>query len=63
MGFRLQVGVVGLGPAWESRHSPALKALSDRFEVRAFCDPIAHRAEIAAQKMERAGNGQLSVGR
>jgi predicted dehydrogenase len=48
MGVRLRVGIIGLGPAWESRHSPALHALADRFEVRAICDPVARRAEFAA---------------
>jgi predicted dehydrogenase len=48
--MKLRVGVVGLGKAWESRHAPALKALADRFEVRAFCDPVAHRAAEVAQR-------------
>lgn len=30
------------------RHRPALRALSDRFEVRAICEPVSHRAQIAA---------------
>jgi len=47
--MRLRVGLVGLGNAWEVRHRPALRALSDRFEVRAVCEPVAHRAEIAAR--------------
>jgi len=48
--MKLRVGVVGVGPAWESRHLPALRALSDRFEVRAVCDPVQHRAEQVAQQ-------------
>jgi predicted dehydrogenase len=47
--MKLRVGLVGLGNAWEVRHRPALRALSDRFEVRAVCEPVAHRAEIAAR--------------
>ena len=47
--MKLRVGVIGLGKAWESRHAPALRALADRFEVRAFCDPVAHRAQEVAQ--------------
>lgn len=47
--MRLRVGLVGLGGAWESRYRPALRALSDRFEVKAVCEPVAHRAEIAAR--------------
>jgi predicted dehydrogenase len=58
MGVRLRVGVVGLGPAWESRHASALRALSDRFEVRAICDPLAHRAAVAAaQWSARSSDG------
>jgi predicted dehydrogenase len=48
--MKLRVGVVGLGQAWETRHAPALRALADRFEVRAVCDPIAHRAAEIAQR-------------
>jgi len=48
--MKLRIGVVGVGPAWESRHLPALRALSDRFEVCAVCDPVQHRAEYAARQ-------------
>jgi predicted dehydrogenase len=48
--MKLRVGLVGLGNAWESRHAPALRALSDRFEVRAVCEQVAHRAERAARE-------------
>jgi predicted dehydrogenase len=48
--MKLRVGLVGLGGAWEARHRPALRALSDRFEVRAVCDQIALRAEHAAKE-------------
>jgi predicted dehydrogenase len=48
--MKLRVGVVGLGQNWETRHAPALRALADRFEVRAFCDPVAHRAAEIAQR-------------
>jgi len=48
--MKLRVGIVGLGPHWESRHLPALRALADRFEIRAVCDQVAHRAQrVAAQ--------------
>jgi len=46
--MRLRVGLVGLGDAWEPRHRPALRALADRFEVRAVCEQVHHRAELAA---------------
>jgi predicted dehydrogenase len=45
---KLRVGLVGLGDAWEQRHRPALRALADRFEVRAVCDQVGHRAHLAA---------------
>jgi predicted dehydrogenase len=48
--MKLRVGLVGLGTAWELRHRPALRALSDRYEVRAICEPVAHRAESAARE-------------
>ncbi|MBU4399654.1 MAG: Gfo/Idh/MocA family oxidoreductase [Planctomycetes bacterium] len=46
--MRLRVGLIGLGDFWQTRHAPALRALSDRFEVRAICDQVRHRAEQAA---------------
>ena len=46
--MRLRVGLIGLGDAWERRHRPALRALSDRFEVRAVCEEVAQRAELVA---------------
>ena len=47
--MKLRVGIVGLGEAWETRHRPALRALSDRFEVRAVCCEVAHLAHQAAR--------------
>ena len=49
--MKLRVGVVGLGNAWKTRHGPALRTLSDRFEVRVICEPVAHRAEQAAREL------------
>ncbi len=48
--MKLRVGLVGLGEAWKTRHGPALRALGDRFEVRAICDQIWHRANLVAQE-------------
>lgn len=60
--MKLRVGVVGLGQSWESRHAPALRALADRFEVRAFCDPVAHRAsEIARRWPARTCDGFRAI--
>lgn len=50
--MKLRVGLVGLGNAWELRHRPALRALSDRFEVRAVCEQIALRADQAASEFD-----------
>ncbi len=50
--MKLRLGVIGVSPVWESRHLPALRALSDRFEVIAFCDPVRHRAELAARQFD-----------
>lgn len=47
--MKFRVGVIGIGTAWESCHLPALRALPDRFEVVAICDPVRHRAEQAAR--------------
>jgi len=52
--MKLRVGLVGLGNAWETRHAPALRAMSDRFEVRAVCEQVAHRAERAAREFRAA---------
>jgi predicted dehydrogenase len=48
--MRLRVGLIGLGRNWETRHRLALRALSDRFEVKAVCEQVAHRAETAARE-------------
>lgn len=48
--MRLRVGLIGLGDVWQVRHAAALRALTDRFEVRAICDQVRHRAEQAAEE-------------
>ncbi|MBX7168780.1 MAG: Gfo/Idh/MocA family oxidoreductase [Pirellulales bacterium] len=48
--MKLRVGLIGLGANWEKHHRPALRTLSDRFEVRAVYDQVAHRAETAARE-------------
>ena len=50
--MKLRVGLVGLGDAWETRHRPALRALSDRFEVRAVCAEVALLAERTAVEFQ-----------
>ena len=50
--MKLRVGLVGLGDQWQSRHRPALRALSDRFEVKAICCEVAERSTQAAKEFE-----------
>jgi len=49
--MKLRVGIVGLGPQWESRYLPALRSLADRFEVRGICEQVAHLAQRAAKEL------------
>ena len=48
--MKLRVGLIGLGDQWQNRHRPALKALSDRFEVCAICCEVAQKAEQVAHE-------------
>lgn len=52
--MKIRVGVVGLGDAWEHRHRAALRALGDRFEVRAVCEQVGHLAAVAASEFGAA---------
>lgn len=47
----LRVGVIGLGGRWRTRYQPALRSLRNRFEVRAVCDQVQHRAEREAHQL------------
>jgi predicted dehydrogenase len=49
--MRLGVGIVGLGNRWEGRYLPAIRSLADRFEVRAVCEQVSHRAHRAAAEL------------
>ncbi len=48
---KIRVGLIGLGSGWEQRYRPALRALADRFEVRAVCEQVRCRAEQAAAQL------------
>jgi predicted dehydrogenase len=48
--MKLHIGIIGLGPWWETRYRPALTALADRFEVRAVYSQVALLAEKAAKR-------------
>jgi len=52
--MKLRLGVAGLGEAWERRHRTALRALADRFEVKAIYDQVRQRAELAAAEFNAA---------
>ena len=47
----LKVGIIGLGPAWETRYSPALRKLSDRIQPCAIYDAVQTRAESVATEL------------
>ena len=49
--MRLGVAIVGLGDRWEAQHLPAIRSLADRFEVRAICEQVSHRASRAASEL------------
>ncbi len=46
----INLGIVGLGPVWESRYRPVLDKLRHRVRVRAVYDPIASRGEQVASE-------------
>ncbi|MCH2181318.1 MAG: Gfo/Idh/MocA family oxidoreductase [Mariniblastus sp.] len=48
--MKLRVGLVGLGDYWQSRHRPALRALADRFEVKAICCEVAEKSKLVADE-------------
>lgn len=49
---KLRIGLVEIGPAWQSRHRPALRMLQDRYDVRAVCSTIAKKAEPVAAEFQ-----------
>jgi predicted dehydrogenase len=60
--MKLRVGLVGLGDVWQTRHAPALRTMCDRFEIRAICDQVAHRAEqVAAEFNADAVDGYRAL--
>jgi myo-inositol 2-dehydrogenase/D-chiro-inositol 1-dehydrogenase len=48
---KLRIGVIGLGRRWRRRYGPALRALRERFTVRAVSDPASWRAEREAKHL------------
>ena len=60
--MKLRVGLVGIGQGWDSHYRNALRALADRFEVRAVCSDVALRAEqIAGEFQARNVDGYRAL--
>lgn len=58
----VNVGIIGLGAAWESRYRPALANLSHRIRVRAVYDCVSFRAEnVAAEFNATPFEGVLAL--
>jgi predicted dehydrogenase len=50
--MKLRVGLIGLGDQWQTRHRPALRALSDRFDVRAVCCEVNEKSRMVAEEFK-----------
>src|SRR5262245_33409290 len=58
----LNIGVIGLGPIWDTRYAPVLRKSRDRISVRAVYDPLTGRAEeVAAQWSAAAVQGAVAL--
>lgn len=52
--MKLRLGVIGLGEGWERRYLPALRVLSDRFNLVAVFESVSQRARMAARESSLA---------
>jgi predicted dehydrogenase len=50
----INLGIVGLGPVWESRYRPVLEKLQHRVRIRAVFDPVASRCDEVASTLRAA---------
>jgi predicted dehydrogenase len=50
----INLGIVGLGPVWESRYRPVLEKLQHRVRIRAVFDPVASRCDEVAATLRAA---------
>lgn len=48
----LKVGIIGFGPAWETRYLPAIRRLQDRIQPLAVFDVVRARGEMIAHDLE-----------
>ncbi|MFQ5732445.1 MAG: hypothetical protein ACE5KM_10900 [Planctomycetaceae bacterium] len=55
----VNIGVIGLGPAWERRYRPALHRLEKRMRVRAVFDPVFSRSACVASELQAIAEGGL----
>lgn len=49
--MKIKLGVIGTGMAWERLHWPALKELTDRYEVAAVCNKTIEQAQDFARQI------------
>lgn len=47
----VSVGIIGLGPHWDTRYRPALEAMHRRIRIRAVYDAVSLRAHQVAREM------------
>jgi predicted dehydrogenase len=58
----VNIGVIGLGPVWDTRYAPVLQKYRDRICLRAVYDPVIERAEkVAAQWLAVPVHGALAL--
>lgn len=55
----VNIGVIGLGPAWERRYRSALQRLEKRMRVRAVFDPVFSRSARVATELRAIAEGGL----
>ena len=48
----VNVGIIGLGPDWETRYLPVLKKLRSRIRVCAVYDAVANRSQHVAEELQ-----------
>jgi predicted dehydrogenase len=49
--MKLKLGVIGTGMAWERLHFPAIKELSDKYEIIAVCNKTIEKAQNFAKSI------------
>ena len=57
----VNLGLVGIGPLWESRYRPALRKLAAKLHVAAVYDNVASKAEHAAREMNARAVGGVAA--